>query len=112
MDILLEVGNRIKEFRKRAGLTQAKLAELTDMSINYVGLIERGKRSAAVDTLYRISKVLDVELKEIFDFPGHKSKRELAADELGKLLRHRSIDEIAMMKEVVGVLFKHKSRSK
>jgi transcriptional regulator with XRE-family HTH domain len=48
------LGLRIREERKRLGLTQAALAEAIDISDTYMGAIERGERSLTLDTLVRL----------------------------------------------------------
>jgi len=40
-----QLGKRIREERKKIGLTQSKLAEDIDISDAYMGQIERGERS-------------------------------------------------------------------
>ena len=57
------MGARIRALRKRNGLTQAQLAEAVHISTSFMGHIERGTRIASLDTLVRLSQVLDV-LKE------------------------------------------------
>jgi len=51
---LTEVGGFIQDERKRNGLSQTELADLSGTSLNFVSQLERGKESA------HISKVLDV----------------------------------------------------
>ena len=45
-----EMGARIKRARLKQNLTQEQLAELLDISVSYVSLIERGSRNATVET--------------------------------------------------------------
>ena len=54
------LGERIREERKRHNLTQAALAEAVDISDTYMGAIERGERSLALDTLVRLANRLGV----------------------------------------------------
>lgn len=49
-----KLGERIREERRRLGLTQAQLAESIDISDTYMGAIERGERSLTLDTLVRL----------------------------------------------------------
>lgn len=53
------IGNRIKEARMVAGLTQAKLAEKTDLSQAAINRIEGGYVSLTLDNLYKFSEVLN-----------------------------------------------------
>ena len=105
MDVLVLLGNRIRQLRKNLKLTQAGLADKAGLSTNFIALLEKGKRLASVDTLFRISKVLKVELKELFDFPEKKTKAQIAIDELVKLLKRKSADDIGMIKDVANIIF-------
>jgi len=52
--VATQVGERIKSLRlqSRGGkLTQERLAERADISVSFLSMIERGERSAHVDTL-------------------------------------------------------------
>ncbi len=51
---------RIREERRKLGLTQAQLAEAVDISDTYMGAIERGERSLTLDTLVRLVNRLGV----------------------------------------------------
>ena len=54
------LGERIREERRKLGLTQAQLAEDVDISDTYMGSIERGERSLTLDTLVRLVNRLGV----------------------------------------------------
>ncbi len=62
------LGARIKELRKRRGLTQEQLAEQVDLAARYISLIEVGRTSPSLESMENIARVLGVELKEMFDF--------------------------------------------
>ena len=66
--LLKEVGQRIRLLRKRQNLTQMDLSEKA--GIADVGDIERGSANATLYSLYKISKALGVEIRDLFDFPG------------------------------------------
>lgn len=80
-----QIGSRIKELRQLKGYTQAELAELVDISTNYIGYIERGRRTLSLQTLERLAHTLGVEVGTLFLFrareannkleePGHKAQ--------------------------------------
>jgi transcriptional regulator with XRE-family HTH domain len=62
------LGARIKELRKRVGLTQDQLAEKVGVESKYLSRIEVGKRQPSLETLEHIADCLQVEMKELFDF--------------------------------------------
>lgn len=47
-------------YRKKLNLSQEKLAELSDISTNYIGDIERTNRKVTIDTIEKIAKGLKV----------------------------------------------------
>lgn len=56
------LGGRIRTARKAKNFSQEKLGELCQLSTSHVGHIERGTRIPSLETLFRISKELDVSL--------------------------------------------------
>lgn len=66
-NIISKIGLKIKLLRNKLGLSQEKLAELSDINKNSLGAIERGTSSAGIDTLNRIAHALGIELKELVD---------------------------------------------
>lgn len=63
-----KLGKRIAQLRQQAGLTQADLAERSDYSEDFIGLVERGINAPSVSGLERIAKAIKVEIKNLFDF--------------------------------------------
>ena len=61
-----DVGQRLRQLRKRRGLSQRALAETCKLSTNAVGLIERGESSPSVSTLHRLAVALEVPIAELF----------------------------------------------
>ena len=59
MDYIL-MGERIRRYRLKMGLTQEQLAEQIDLSASFLGHIERGSRVASLDTLMRLCKALEI----------------------------------------------------
>jgi transcriptional regulator with XRE-family HTH domain len=65
-NIRLRIGKRIKELRKKRGLTQEKLSEVADIDYKYIQRLE-GKNPPAlkVDTVERLAKALKVSPAEL-----------------------------------------------
>ena len=64
--LIVRFGLRVKELRKQAGITQEKLAEMVEVSCDYIGLIERGLRSPSFQIIERLAKSLGVRVEELF----------------------------------------------
>ena len=58
------IRKNIREYRKEKGITSARLAEMIDLSHEFIRQIESEKSAYnfSVDTFYRISVALDVTL--------------------------------------------------
>ena len=56
----LTMGDRIREARKHEGLTQERLAELLDISVESVSHIERGSRVPSMKVFIKLIEVLNV----------------------------------------------------
>ena len=60
-----QIGFKIKNTRRKAGISQADLSEKLGISSSYLNLIESGKRNVNVDLLLKVSDVLNIELKDL-----------------------------------------------
>lgn len=61
-----KIGRRIAMIRKEKGYTQMELAEMVDLSTNYLSDIERGKSSARPDKLVAIMDALQCGADDVF----------------------------------------------
>lgn len=59
------VGKVIASFRKRKGISQEVLSGLADIGRTHLSAIERGERKPTLETLYRISNALDINMSDI-----------------------------------------------
>lgn len=53
--------NNVKYYRKALKLSQEKLAELSNLSTNYIGDIERTNRKITIDTIEKIANGLNLD---------------------------------------------------
>ena len=59
-------GRKLKYLRKKIDLTQEQLAEKTGLSVDFIGMIERGERAPSFETIEKFAKVLKVKISELF----------------------------------------------
>ena len=59
-------GRRVRDLRRRLGLTQQELAHRAGMHWTYLSGIERGRRNPALVNISRLADALDVSLAELF----------------------------------------------
>ena len=68
MDNKKKLGLKIKELRKRKGLTQEQLADLINMEQNSISVIESGRNFPTLGTLEKIAQILEVNLSDFFNY--------------------------------------------
>lgn len=68
-NIMVNVSNNIKKYRLIAGITQEQLAVDVGKSYDFIRRLEykKGEVGCSIDTLYRISVVLDVTMDKLFE---------------------------------------------
>jgi transcriptional regulator with XRE-family HTH domain len=66
--------SNLRRLRKARGLTQEDLSSLADLNRIHVGLIERGERLPALDTVFRLAGALGVRPGDLLD--GYKWQPE------------------------------------
>jgi len=73
MDIKI-IGDNIRNLRKEKKLSQEKLAELANVSRNYISMIERGEaENFSDDILKKLAWGLSVSIEQITGKPNEKS---------------------------------------
>ena len=66
--MLVELGARIASYRNKKGISQFRLALLSDTTQSYISDLERGRRNPSVLVLQKIASALGVEAKDFFLF--------------------------------------------
>jgi len=61
-----ELGANVRSFRKRAGLSQERLAEKADLHPVYISQVERGIKAVSVEALWKLSRALQVRMSALF----------------------------------------------
>ena len=81
MEIKRLIGSRIQKLRNAKGLSQEELSEKVGLSSKYISSIERGNENPTLDTFIKLSRSLNIEIFELFnygnDYPQKDSKKFL-----------------------------------
>ena len=59
------LGDTIREYRDRAGMSQETLAEKAELHPVYVGKIERGEQWISLHALLRVAQALGVRARDL-----------------------------------------------
>ncbi|MBR6514819.1 MAG: helix-turn-helix transcriptional regulator [Clostridia bacterium] len=103
---LKTIGKNIRKYRVMKKLRQEDLAERADLSVNYVGAIERGEKIPALETLLTIINVLEVSadmvLCDVLN-TGYMVKNSMLTEKLEKL----SPEERSRIYDVIDAMIRH-----
>ena len=67
MDVKLIIGQRIKELRETATMSQKDLSFAADLDRSYIASIENGQRNVSIVNIEKIATALNVTIKEFFN---------------------------------------------
>ena len=69
-DILRTVGNRLRDARARAGLTQKQLGDRAAVKQSYIYELERGRTNITLNTLVKMVDVLGMDVRDLLPQTG------------------------------------------
>jgi len=85
---LKSIGQNIRKYRLEKGMKQEQLAELTSLSANYIGMVERSDKIPSLTTFIRILNALNVSADMVLGdvLNGkYEIKSSLAFDRINEL---------------------------
>ncbi|MGH7986486.1 MAG: helix-turn-helix domain-containing protein [Candidatus Binataceae bacterium] len=59
-------GERVRELRKKKGISQESLALACGLDRSYIGGVERGERNISLLNILKLAKALGVSARELF----------------------------------------------
>ena len=93
----LQIGSNIAAYRKRAGLTQAGLAEKLNYSDKAVSKWERGESMPDVTTLVQLAEQFDITVNDLVvdpnELPGNPGKLEKAMTQVSEIALKRKANK-------------------
>jgi len=84
-DIKKLLGAKISQIRKEKGISQMKFAEMLNLSVNALSVIETGNGFLTAETLEKILKHLELEPEDLFSFGGLKTNEKIYQGILKKI---------------------------
>ena len=102
-----KIGNRIALMRISRRLTQYQLAEMTGLSLSYIGFIEQGIRKGTILTYYEIVTALGYSLNDLVDIQRTEIPPELALELSDLLTACRSNEKeaiVGIFREMLGMI--------
>lgn len=71
-----QFGAFLRRHRKRAGLSQAQLAERIERQTNAVQRLESGETAPTFETLVRLSNALEVDIRDFFGIEHYAAQAD------------------------------------
>ena len=65
-DVLVKFGKRVREERRKAGLSQEQLAADAGLHRTYIGMIERAEKNLTLGNIDKIARALGLAIKDLF----------------------------------------------
>ena len=100
-----DIGKRIREQRKKHKLSREQLAEKLNLSVNFLGQIERQERSFSVETMLKLSQELDISLDYLLR--GKHNNDDLNKMELIQIIDKLSNQQIKILLDLAKSLQKN-----
>lgn len=64
--ILIEFGDKVREFRKEKGYSQEELAYRSGLHRTYIGMIERAEKNITLINIEKIANALEMNISNFF----------------------------------------------
>lgn len=61
-----QLAKKIRDLRKKAGISQEELGFEAGLHRTYIGSIERAEQNVSVDNIHKLAKALKVSVDELF----------------------------------------------
>jgi len=98
LEIRIILARNVKENRKKQGISQEKLAEMTGLSVQTINDIEGCRKWVSDKTITKLSSVFHLECYQLLipDFIGQDNKEKTPTQKLLTLKEklHKSADEL------------------
>lgn len=106
--IMATFGERVRDLRTAAGMTQNELSRASGVSSVYLGTIERGEKVASIDTVEKVAQGLGVEPGDLLrasDGRGRATAAEKLGNKVASLARTASEDRIECFGKIAKLFF-------
>ena len=99
------LGKRIRELRKKAGLSQDQAAERAEISGKYLGQVERGEVNVSAIILHRLATVFGVSIVDFYD-TSHLTAVSHLKSELMEMINSECDDNIRRLYRVAKAMLR------
>ncbi|MBQ9945095.1 MAG: helix-turn-helix transcriptional regulator [Clostridia bacterium] len=106
---MYSIGKNIRKYRSTKGMRQEDLAEKTELTAVYIGMLERGEKIPSLETFIKIANALEISsdmlLCEVLD-TGYKVRNSIVSEKLDALYE----DDRNKIYDVIDTMIKHSKK--
>ena len=108
MELKKLFGASLRQCRRSRGLTQAQLAEATDLSLEMIGRLERGLAAPSLETIASLAAALQLAPAVLFgaEPTGMTGERHETLERIRQLLASSSDAEVKRAERVLNALMR------
>ena len=97
------LGKRIKQLRQSHNLTQFALGEKIDINQRQIAQIESGKSFPSLQTLVKLAKVYNCEIKDLFNY-NHLDEENKLKENIITLISHLDKKDTQLLYAIVKII--------
>ena len=98
-ELLIYIGNKIKDYRKKQGLTQKELGKKVGVGHTTVSAYEKGTISLNMNMLFAISAALDIRVDDLF--PERNSNQAYLEKTKGMITKDLNSEEMLFLQKLI-----------
>lgn len=68
-DFIISFGKNLRKIRESKSMSMQTLADIINVEYSQISRIERGLINTSIGITYELAKALEIDIKELFDFP-------------------------------------------
>ena len=102
------IGKNIRKFRVDRKVRQEDLAEMTNLSTAYIGMVERGEKTPSLETFLSIINALNISADMVL-YEVLSTKYDIKTSLINEKLEELSANDRELIYDVIEVIISNKS---
>ena len=102
-----QFGEHIKKLREAKKLGQEQLAELIGVEYQTISRIETGYYFTSFSNLQKISKALNVTIKDLFDFSEEELTKNEIIQQINNEIKTLDLKELKALRKLISLFFEN-----
>lgn len=99
-------GKKLRELRRSRDITQEKLAEMSGLSLQYIGEIERNRRNPSLTSMESLAEALNIPIGDLFNLEEFQRSDKELRETLIRQVREATPEQLRMLYDLSRVAFK------